>query len=191
MPEINETDGKFKSPQEELNAMASVMSGVVPGGGGWVVPHAQQSIGLYSGGRFFYLNRDEALRVSRQDARNMLRNLDIRVPLQERMLSVAELQWSIEPEDRKDKHQLEIAKELQNVIEQTPDFVKFLRQLLWAIWFGRSAVQIKYEWRYMKGRKYLIPARWDSVHGDNLCFHYNDDGIGIFLLVLRMEILRD
>ena len=55
---------------------------------------------------------DEAIKASRTNARNMLRSLAIREPLQARMLAVAELPWHIEPEDKKDIAQLAVAKEI-------------------------------------------------------------------------------
>ena len=121
-----------------------------------------------------FKNPDEALRnYDRRNARSMLMSLELRAPLQRRMLATAELPWHIEPEDAKNPEQKQVAKELTTIIEAIPDFLKLKNYLLWSIWFGKTAVQLRYEWDFSKGYKRCIPTYWAPCHGDTITFHYS------------------
>lgn len=170
------------TPQEELNAMSALMK-LPPGGTSQlsIVPQVQQFTGIFQGGQRFYLNPDEAIRASRTNARAMLRSLAIRGPLQERTLAVAELPWHIEPENKRDAYQSHVATELTKIVEAIPDFLKYRRQLLWAMWFGCSACQNLYYWNWEKDYKRLMVKDWQSVHGDVLEWKFDSDAIGVLV----------
>jgi len=154
---------------------------IPPGGGTIIVPAAQQYAGLINAFRHFYLNPDEAIRNSRTNARNMMRNLSIRTPLQARMLATAELEGHVEPEDKTDPEQLKVASEIQNIIDCVPYFLKYKYALLYAIWFGRFAVINNFYWDWRKSFKRLMVKDWTPVQGDSLEFKYTSEDVGILV----------
>jgi hypothetical protein len=154
-----------------------------PGGMQPVIPQIQQYIGVYSSGQRFYKNSDEAILASRENAYRMWYDLDIQEPLQSRILATAQLPGNIEPEDKKDKFQLERAKEVQHIVERIPGFLKLKVALLNAIWFGKYGTQMEYEWGWnRKGRKILQVKNWTPVHGDSIVWKWDHPGqVGVLV----------
>lgn len=144
-----------------------------------MVPPVQQFAGINIAGKNFFRNPDEAYQVSPENSYRMWYDLDIAEPLQARILACAQLPWYIEPEEKKDKLQVERASEVQRIIEETPGFLKLKVALLHAIWFGKYAIQNEYEWAFRKGRKYLRVKRWSPVHGDSIYFKFDSQKVGV------------
>jgi hypothetical protein len=164
----------------EINAINQVLKKLPPSGGDWTLPAVQQYVGIIQAVSKFYKNPDQAIQNSWVNARRMFYNLFIRDPLQARMLATAELPWEIQPEDKKDKRQVEVANGIQRIIEEIPDFLKYRHSLLNAIWFGKWAVQSRYEWSYRTGRRALKVKDWSPVHGDTLIPKWDTNDWGIY-----------
>ncbi len=176
----SEKDVNSFTLKAESGAISQIINDVTAGDG-YAVPPIQQYVGIINAVNKFYRNPDEAVRANRENARNLLRNLTIREPLQARMLAVAELPWSIEPEDKKDDEQVWVAGELTKIFEDIPDFLKYRMALLWAIWFGRSAVQNVFQWNFDKDYRRLMVNKWSPVHGDSLEFKWDSEKVGILV----------
>ncbi len=164
-------DYKF-DPLQDVHALPPAM-------GQAVIPPVQSVISLLNAGKRFFMVSDEALRHSQENARKLLRNLSIRDPLQARILAVAQLPFSIEPPDKKDKLQVAVAKELQCILEEIPYWTKYVESLCWAIWFGRAAVQNLYYWNVEKGYPRLCVRDWLPINGDSLVYSWDSDEVAI------------
>jgi len=135
-----------------------------------------QSLQVYSAVR-----RDDAMRFGRKEALAMERDCFIQSLMEERYESTFLLEYDIVPEDAKDPVQLADAEWHKKIIERTPFFQRYRRNLLQGIWFGRSGVQ------HLIGRKpnEMIMGRpcWrihdhSPVRGDKIEFAFQlDDGI--------------
>jgi phage gp29-like protein len=164
----------------EIQAINKVLAQLPPAGGIMPVPTIQQFQGQISTASRFYRNPDQALRDSPTNARTMFLNLGIREALQSRILAGAELPWNVEPPNKRDKRQKYVAEHLQEIVEQTPDFLKLTNWLYYAIYFGRSAVQLQYEFDWKKGYKQMLVKNWSAINGDSLLYKYDTDEIGIY-----------
>lgn len=183
-----------RKPQEKPQQFARVEDPILPGGtnpleqihmlppgskSGFVVPPYMQYSGLYRAGQNYYYPADLAIRDSRENARNMWNNLIVREPLQARLWAAAEQEWHIEPEDKTDAVQVEVARRLQRIIEGIPDFLKLRYSLLKSRWFGVYGVQLNYQW---DANRQLSVRRWSEIHGDSLVFKMNSDEIGVYVV---------
>jgi phage gp29-like protein len=117
-------------------------------------------------------NSDVAYRSDRELQRQMRRDPQIMSPLLQRQYAVAQLPWSIVPEDEEDPIQVEQANQIENQIHRNlRQPTEFFRCLLEAVWGGASAVNIAYE-RTNKGM--IVPTNWTPFHWDSLAF--DDEG---------------
>ncbi len=150
-----------------------------PGGGLYSVPAVQQYTGIYRGGQNFYIPSDLAIITNRDNARRMWNNLTIRSALQERLWAAAEHPGHVEPQDRKDKRQIQVATQIQQVIEEIPDFLKLKYCLLKSRFFGCYGVMLRYQWYGKSLRvKSFIP-----VHGDSIIFKQDSDDIAVYTTI--------
>lgn len=178
---FNKPKAKFSMPDnnpilEGVNL--NTMHVLPPAGGLFTVPDYLQYSGIFRGGNNYYLPPDIAIRDNRDNARNMWNNLLIREPLQSRLWAVAEQEWHIEPEDKKDQRQVEIANKIQKLMENIPDFLKMRYSLLKSRWFGVYGVQSEFSWNT---NKELTVKRWSELHGDSLSFKMNSDEVGVYI----------
>jgi hypothetical protein len=157
----------------------SPRTGIPPAAGQPVMQPIQEAVALLNAGKRFFFPADEAIRNSRSNARNMPRDLDIMEPLQTRLMTVAQLPGHVEPEDKRDKYQIAIAKELNDIIEATPHFTRWKLNLLEAVWYGHSAVQNLYYWNWSKGFKRLMVREYLPINGDSLVYKWSDERIAI------------
>lgn len=137
---------------------------------------------LTFGGRFstvnqVYRNPDLAYSQGEYQARIMRNDCAIMECLEARQRGTALLNWHLEPEDKKDERQKKLADDLTDILQATPDFTEYRRNLLEAIWYGRYAVQHAYGWQIIKGQRRCVVKRWQPVNGDKLVFRF-DDGSG-------------
>lgn len=146
--------------------------GVPPGGGDpaqpFVIPNPQNYVAQLVAGKSFYFNPDQAIRASRENAVNMRRDLAILEPLQARQLAVAQLPWHIEPENLRNKKQLKVAAQIEKIIAEIPDFLRFKLALLEAVFYGRYAVNLHYIWDHSTGTKRMICDDWNPINGDSI-----------------------
>lgn len=120
-------------------------------------------------------NPDEAFLQNPENASRMIQDMAIYSALQERQLATAALPWSIVPQDEEDAAQMEAADCIENIIRShMPNLADCHRNMLDAIWFGRSGMYIDYRWDYSEGMRRMVPKGWTPVHGDTLVF--SDDG---------------
>jgi phage gp29-like protein len=134
---------------------------------------------LYSSqGRNIYLNPDAAVRRSREEAEVMLQDPTISEPLDERIRSTSLLKWHIEPPDKSDAAQVQMAKDVTAIIDAIPTFLEYKEQLLMATFHGRSGVGHAYDWADVMGQRAITVNQWDPIHGDKFLFDV-DGGIGL------------
>lgn len=120
-----------------------------------------------------FLNYDEALKQGRQQALAIRRDPVIMQALRARQMPVAQLQWQITPHDPNDVQQAAVADRIQKGIKRIPRFQAFLMSLLEALWYGRSAVQIAWQWDWIDGQRLCRPRQWWPVNGDKLVFKFD------------------
>lgn len=149
-------------------------TGSPPNFGQEVVPHIHTASGRYGISSHAYLNMDEALRDSRQNAERMRADCGIMECIEQRQRSVALLPWHLEPEDDKDPAQQDLAAEMTAILEETPRFTEFRRNLLDAIWYGRAAVANQFGSALVRGKWRTVVRRWEPRHGDKLVFRFDD-----------------
>lgn len=122
-----------------------------------------------------YFNPDVAFNDNPANANRMIQDQGIFAPLQERQLATAGQSWNILPMNENNPEEKDAADHIENIIKfRLPNILDFFRNLLDAVYFGRAAATIDYEWDFSQGRKQLIPAGWTPIHGDTLVFA--DDG---------------
>jgi len=118
-----------------------------------------------------FWNPDEAFNSNQENASRMIADMAIFSALQERQLATASLPWSIVPQDQDSPEQQFAADEIEDIIKSfLPDLPDFLRNLLDAIWNGRSAAYLHYDWDFSEDRRRMVPKGWTPVHGDSLLF---------------------
>lgn len=142
-----------------------------------VVPHAFTVAGQTGLAGKAYLNSDEAVRHSRQNAERMRVDCGIMECLEARQRASALLNWHLEPEDENDQLAKHLGAEVTKIIKRTPRFLELRRCLLEGIWYGRYGAALQYGSREIAGRRVLGVTRWEPRHGDKLVFRY-DDGSG-------------
>ena len=147
---------------------------------GFLVPPARSfSMIVNAATRIYSYRFDEAMRDNWVNARAMLRDTFIRGLLEERILPTINRKWQIEIPNDGDPDQIRVRDGLSRIIRQIPDFDALKRQLVMAVWAGRSAAQWTYERDPDLDGMWGIP-RWDSIHGDSVQFSF--DGTPAILL---------
>lgn len=149
---------------------------VPPGYGNFPIPHADTfSTKVNLTARTWY-NPDEAYRNNRVQQRAMRMDPVCMEPLRQRQLATALLEWSIQPEDKSDPAQRQVCDELTRWFRKIPNFIKLRLCLLEAIWYGKYAVAIDYDWSEDFTR--LMLSRWRPLHGDKLRFEQETGKLG-------------
>ena len=92
------------------------------------------------------------------------------------MRSVALLDWHVEPDDPTDPMQVALAEEMTKILQATPNFMQYRESLLWALWYGRAAVQQRLRWKRLKKGEPLrvVVNKWKPINGDKLAFRYDE-----------------
>lgn len=149
---------------------------VPPGYGNFPIPHADTfSTKVNLTARTWY-NPDEAYRNNRVQQRAMRMDPVCMEPLRQRQLATALLEWSIQPEDKGDPKQRQVCEELTRWFRKIPHFIKLRLCLLEAIWYGKYAAAIDYDWSDDCTR--LMLSRWRPLHGDKLRFEQETGKLG-------------
>lgn len=166
-----------ETPMEKGFAPADPKVGgpMAPGNSQWITPHADQYTTLINFlSRTYHWTHDEALRdagTCNTDA--MWADCIISSAIRDRQRPVVQLEWQLEcrdPSDSEEKKWKDIVTEILNDI---PNFQQLRRCLLDAIWWGRSGVQLVWDWDETKGDKRLVVRKWEPIHGDTLVFKFD------------------
>jgi hypothetical protein len=152
---------------------------IVPVYDDFALPHVLTHSAVVTGGLRNYLAErwDEALRDNRDNALAMFRDGWIQAMLRERIRGTAGLKWHLEPDDARDPHQQHAAEIVTAAIKRTPRLRRFLRQLLLAIWYGRCANQVIWDWQPVNGQRALVVKKWLPIDGDKLVFTHAHEPI--------------
>lgn len=143
----------------------------------FALPHAITFVGKQSTVSNVYRNPDEAIQRASGQAWKMRRDPVVMGPLEARQRAVALLNWHLEVEDEKDPKQKELQTELTKIIKRSWNFTEYRRCLLEALWYGRYAVQHKFGFEMVGGKRRCIVQDWRPINGDKLIFRF-DDGSG-------------
>ena len=183
-PESPNAENTAKWISEHMDARtdpASKTPGAPPLYGQDAVPHLltfQSIVGSFSRA---YVNPDEAMRDSIENAHLMEKDVGLLESVECRQRLTALLDWEIKPEDEKCQYQVSLAQELQRIISRIRHFTKYRMWLMKAIWSGRSGIQHKYGYTRVNGSLRMMPTPlhrdhngWMPVNGDKLIFRYED-----------------
>lgn len=151
---------------------------VPPGYGGFPIPHSGTFSTRVNPQAKTWYNPDEAYRNNRTQQQAMRRDPVIMEPLRQRQLATALLEWSIHPEDSGDPKQKSVCDDLTRWFRRVPNFLKMRLCLLEAIWYGKYAVSIDYDWS--SDFTSLELMRWRPLHGDKLRFEQETGRLGSF-----------
>lgn len=155
--------------------------GLPPGDGAYSIPQFLTFSALVrSAAKAFLYSSDEALRDSRNNARAMRRDPVLLGALRGIQRPVAQLSWHITPDDETNPAEAEAAKLVEYVVKRIPKFQKMKMQLLEAIWFGKYAVELAYEWRTYKGEQKLFVRDFTPINGDKI-YHRWDGTPGVLV----------
>ena len=159
---------------------------VPPGYSRDLIPHIWTFQSLISTVSHVYRNPDEAYKHSIENARFMRNDCSIMECLEARQRMCALLNWHIEPDDKDDPIQKTLADDMTKIMNATPYFTEYRRNLQEALWYGKYAIQHIYGFRRINGKKRVVIERWKPINGDKLAFRfddgsarYSDEDIGI------------
>lgn len=165
----------------QANPERNKMEWILPNWGAYPVSHVTSFQSLMTSAARVYRQYDEALKHSLDNARYMRNDCGIMECLEARQRCVSLLNWHLEPEDDKSHDQKELCAELTKVLKRIRRFVEYQNNLLHATWFGKYAIQHTYGWQNIGGKMRLMPAGeregdigWSPIHGDKLCFRFDD-----------------
>jgi phage gp29-like protein len=114
------------------------------------------------------INPDVAYRADRQQQEQMLHDPMVMGPLQKRLLSTAQLEWEVVPEDIEDKDQVAKAAAIEKIIRRIPRFREFLRSLGMATFRGTGVSEINWSWDYNVKQWTITGHR--PFHGDKITY---------------------
>lgn len=152
-----------------------------PGGGHWTVPPFMgfQSL-VTTAARSWLWTSDEALRNSHENALAMRRDAFLYGLLRARQRPTTQLEWHLDPADETNPAEVEAAQLVTEIMEAIPRFQAMNLQLLEAIWYGKYAVELGWEWKQLHGRTCLMVRDFAPVNGDKI--RYKWDGTPGFLV---------
>lgn len=176
MDQITEAASIYTAQELGFPGKEVIQNGLPPGDGAYSVPHFLTFNAIVRSVARAHLHTfDEAVKNSRQHALAMRNDPVLTGALHLRQRPVAQLSWHLTPQDETDPVEQEAARINTMVIEQIPRFQKMKMNLLDALWYGRAAVEIAYEWRMWKGRQILFIRDHIPINGDKIRFRW--DGV--------------
>lgn len=153
---------------------------------GFTVPHAAQFASITSNGQGSYWHNqyDEAMRDSRENAVAMRHDAFLMALLYERKYATVSLRWHIEVDDDRDPVQKAVRDGLTRIIRRIHRFDTMTFYLLEAIWYGRYAAQLKWDWKTLdlpsltdprrkEKRKALTVTGHIPINGDKIGHHFD------------------
>lgn len=139
-----------------------------------VLPHQLSFAAVWQAVNNIYLTLDdEAKKHNYQNALAMRRDASLFKSLRARQYPVAELPFTIDPDDPEDPEQVRIAQRLSRLIHAIPKFQFLKLHLLEAVWYGKAAVQLEWDFVRVDGERYLLPVKHVYVNGDKLVFDFD------------------
>lgn len=157
-------------------------SSLPPGGGRYATPNfIQFSALVQSATKAFLYSSDEALRNSPTNAIVMKRDPVLWGALLRVWRPVAQLSWSLEPDDETNPAEVEAARMVEYCIRKTPHFQRMKMSLLQAIWYGKYAVELAYEWRNYRGEEKIFVRDFMPINGDKLRLKWDAKTWGVLV----------
>ena len=145
-----------------------------PGNAHYATPPFLTFAGLISSASRSYLAQfDQAMADSPVNALAMENDIVLQAALWARMRPSAQLSWAIEPKDETDPAEVEAAKLVTDVLDAIPNFQDMKTHLLKALWYGRYAVEIAYQWEVWRGRPVMTVRKFHPINGDKLRFKWD------------------
>lgn len=139
-----------------------------------VLPHQLSFAAVWQAVNNIYLTLDdEAKKHNYQNALAMRRDAAIFKALRARQYPVAELPFTIDPDDPEDKEQQDVAQRISRLIHAIPRFQLLKLHLLEATWYGKAAAQLEWDYVMVNGQRYLLPVKHTYVNGDKLVFDFD------------------
>lgn len=157
---------------------------VAPNMGQFPVAHISTFQSLLTTAARTYRESDEAIRASRDDARNMRNDCGIMECLESRQRCTALLNWHIEPEDDTSQEQKDLAADMTKIMTEICRFTEYRRVLMEAIWYGKYGVQNRFGWQNIGGKWRVLPTPlhhthngWLPINGDKIVFRFDDGNL--------------
>lgn len=159
-----------------LAAMRDVgtpLNGILFGEGGRdphpALPHADQFASQWNTSTKTYSWRwDEAYKKCRRDALAMRRDAFLTAMLFERKFPTAQMAWHLEPDNKKDPGQLQIAEYIQACVQTMPNVSEMIMEMGEDLWYGRAGVQTLWAQEDVLGQQSWVPADILPVNGDKI-----------------------
>ncbi len=147
-----------------------------PNSSHWVTPDYERYLNQINFlSRTYFWTHDEALKNSHlcnTDA--MWADPIINSAIRDRQRPVVQLEWQLEPRNPTDPIEKQLAQDITEIIEDIPNLQQLRRCLLDALWWGRSAVELVFDWDFtINGQKRMIVRDWNPIHGDSLVFKWD------------------
>lgn len=153
-----------------------------PGGGRLTTPNFLSFSALVrSASKAFLYSSDEALRDSPTNAIVMKRDPILWGALRRTWVPVAQLPWTLEPDDETNPAEAEAARMIEYVIRKTPHLQRLKMMLLQAVWYGKYAVELTYEWRNYRGEEKLFVRDFTPINGDKLRLKWDAKTWGVLV----------
>jgi len=153
---------------------ATKKEGRVPGDGGMPLPHFMTFSQVVNwASRTYRYTFDEALRHSAKNALALRRDPIVMESLRARQMPTAQLGWHLEARNPEDTKQQAAVKLLTEILNDVPRFQQMLMHLLEALFYGRYAVQLNFQWDYSSGGKRMTVRDFKPLNGDKLVFRYS------------------
>jgi len=139
-----------------------------------VMPTVHTFQGIVSTIAKTFRSPDEALKHSLDNARYMRNDIGVMECLEQRMRSVALLDWHIEVDGPDLPHHKALQERMTNILRATRNFTKYRYTLSEAIWYGRYAIQHRFGWKITPNGRDIIVDDWLPINGDKLVFRQDD-----------------
>jgi hypothetical protein len=126
---------------------------------GFDLPHVLSFASVLGGAykTYWHDKWDEALKHGREGALAMRRDAWLMALLRERRLATTGLRWHVEVDDERDPYQKALKDGLGLIARRTPHLHRMLYYLLDAIWYGRYAAHVRWQWEYLD-----LPDVWSA-----------------------------
>ncbi len=140
----------------------------------FALPHVITSSAIYNVGasQTYSYRWDEAIKNSRSDAIRMRNDAWLMSLLRERQRATAHLNWHIEDDAGEDPAEKEITAEMEKIVRSTPHLRRYIMCLLEAVWYGRYAVDMAWNWETQRGRKVLAVTDFAPISGDKIQYQF-------------------
>jgi hypothetical protein len=168
VPENPQEAGFAFDPPELANLV------LPPGMGKMGVPHISRFASIVNlASRSYRWTSDEAVRHSEQNSRAVQREPVIWEAIRARQYPTVQMPWHISPLNNKNPREEQAAYEVEEFIKRTYRFQQFKRQHMDAIWFGKSAANVAWEWDFKTGKKGLRVRDWAPIRGDKIVYKFS------------------